>query len=86
MHPGREGLRPIVRMTMGMDCEQGFLKEVLRRGRTVPDSCETVPVVNAQMVGESLQKLAIRSRIAIETGAHESLKLAFLRMSEFVHI
>jgi len=48
MDPGREGLRPIVCMTIGMDCDQGLLKEVLRLGRTVPDSRETVPVVGAQ--------------------------------------
>jgi hypothetical protein len=71
---------------MGMDGDQRLLQEVFRLRRTVTDSREAVPVVSAQVGGELLQKLVIRFRIAIQAGCHKSSKLAFVRMSEFVHL
>jgi hypothetical protein len=86
MNPGSEKLRSIVRMAMGMDGEQRLLQEVLRFLGAMADSCEAIPVVGPQIAGETLQKAVVRSPIAVESGYHKSSKLAFVRMSEFVHL
>jgi hypothetical protein len=35
---------------------------------------------------EPFQKLVVRSCVAVEAGCHDSPKLAFVKMSEFVHL
>ena len=72
-------------MPMGVDGDQCLLQEVLRLRGAMAYSCEAVPVVGPQIAAEPLQELVIRFSVAIQTGNHESSKLAFVKMSEFVH-
>ena len=73
-------------MTMRMDGDQGLLQQVLGVRRTMPDLSEAASVVGAQMRSEPLQKLMIGARVAVEASCHESSKLVFVRMCEFVHL
>jgi hypothetical protein len=70
MNPGREGLRQIVRMSMGMNRDQYLLQKILRFCSPMPNSCEAIPIIGAQMSRQPLEKPVIRYRIAIETGGH----------------
>jgi hypothetical protein len=53
-----------------MNRDQYLLQKILRFCSPMPNSCEAIPIVGAQMSRQPLEKPVIRYRIAVETGGH----------------
>jgi hypothetical protein len=86
MNPARERLRRIVCMPMSVNSDQRFLEQVFCFCQIAPDQSEAAAIIRAQVASQPLEKLPIGLRIAVEAGCYQSSKLAFLRLSESVHL